>query len=481
MGGRMWDSAEAAKRQKVFDEQNAIRFAREGEAYDHAKHQRETEEAAFRSYGDIESTGQTVGLNTSGFSDGSARMLASQGGQGAVDSAASYANVENARVGLAPSYQTSGESAPTVQMRDATDRDRLNGRRRIAIARRDVAALGAIEAEDKNLAWDEGFSRHYREYKGTEDQIGATAAHINNNSSRITMQSSPDAKGVVRASVVKADGQAEFLKLSRQDQAKLYAAGKLMELNPTRALTMMAEVNKELAAAVAADSGIQFKAAEHNERGRHNQAVEKAAQTTANASASYYGARSADIANDRKDTLEARKLVDAYDLLTPEEQGGAKGQGLIRKYNMLTPGKQVSLAGTGGAKAGAKYEADNVWQDAEKTLIGNGTDPAAIEMQRNAFYARRGFAPKAAVAALLSGRDPASGTKLTEQDVDQFNATFPHTPVDKSKLPWLQPKPSAAPAPQRGGSPFQDSVGAWRRRQGQEEERTRRLQSEFSH
>jgi hypothetical protein len=66
----------------------------------------------------------------------------------------------------------------------------------------------------------------------------------------------PDKDGFVQLSVVKPDGDAAFARLTKQDQAKLYAAAGLMELNPQRAFDMMAQVNKELATAIAAENGM---------------------------------------------------------------------------------------------------------------------------------------------------------------------------------------------------------------------------------
>lgn len=94
-----------------------------------------------------------------------------------------------------------------------------------------------------------------KEYTGAPEQIGETAKYLNQNSQRISMGGA-DKNGFVRLSVVKENGEAEFLKLTKQDQATLYAAGKVMELHPLKALEMMAGVNKNLAAAVALENGL---------------------------------------------------------------------------------------------------------------------------------------------------------------------------------------------------------------------------------
>jgi hypothetical protein len=108
------------------------------------------------------------------------------------------------------------------------------------------------QAED---AADEIIKSSIKEYTGAPEQIESTARYLNQNSARISM-GSPDAKGFVRISVVAADGTADFIKLTRQDQAQLYAAGRLLEINPTKALEMMGGVNKNLAAAIAQENGL---------------------------------------------------------------------------------------------------------------------------------------------------------------------------------------------------------------------------------
>ena len=107
-------------------------------------------------------------------------------------------------------------------------------------------------------------------YTGAEDQIGATALHINGTSKSITM-GVPDKDGVVQLAVVTPDRRAQFMSLSRDQQARLYAAGQLMERNPIRAFREIADVNRPLAEALAAESGLVTKVA-----GSNNQAAFKA-------------------------------------------------------------------------------------------------------------------------------------------------------------------------------------------------------------
>lgn len=152
----------------------------------------------------------------------------------------------------------------------------------------DVGSMRQLEAEGRLLNEDTIFGKRVAEYKGTDEQIGAAAAYLNNQSRRITM-GAPDKNGIVRVSVVKPDGTADFLKLGRGEQAKLYAAAGLMELNPVRALGIMGEVNKELAAAVAADNNLESALAQNanDAAGRtatitHQQNTDRRADAAAN-------------------------------------------------------------------------------------------------------------------------------------------------------------------------------------------------------
>jgi hypothetical protein len=129
-------------------------------------------------------------------------------------------------------------------------RQRVSGQMAaIAAATGDIERLRSLETERRTTAEDALIAQRTKEYKATEDQIGATTVFVNQTSRRITM-STPDKNGLVGLSVVTPDGNARFETLSRGEQAKLYAAVGLLDVNPTRALKMMEEVNKDLAQAI---------------------------------------------------------------------------------------------------------------------------------------------------------------------------------------------------------------------------------------
>lgn len=159
-GMRAYQDALVNKRQAVRDERDAEEFTRKKAGWDRADKLQRMEDVAFSEVDDLQRTGQVVGKNTSGFSNPSAQMLHGQGGQAAVDEAASYANVENRRFGL-PAVNTTSVPAdaaaapvPTVTMRQATELDRVGAMERLATARRDVGAMERLAGQRKTAQLD---------------------------------------------------------------------------------------------------------------------------------------------------------------------------------------------------------------------------------------------------------------------------------------------------------------------------------------
>lgn len=129
-------------------------------------------------------------------------------------------------------------------------RQRVSGQlAQLAAATGDIERLRSLETERRTAAEDALIAQSTKDFKGTDEQIGATTMFVNNTSKRITM-SDPDKNGLVGLSVVKPDGRASFETLSRAEQAKVYAAVRLLEVNPTRAMKMIEDVNKDLAQAI---------------------------------------------------------------------------------------------------------------------------------------------------------------------------------------------------------------------------------------
>lgn len=90
---------------------------------------------------------------------------------------------------------------------------------------------------------------------------------------------------------------------------------------------------------------------------------------------------------------------------------------------------------------GVKPERDaaqKAWLDAESKMIAGGYKPDEIRQQQTAFFARRGFAPPEAEAALMAGVHPSTKKPLTAADVAEFNRRYPQSAVQPDQLPWLK-------------------------------------------
>lgn len=109
--------------------------------------------------------------------------------------------------------------------------------------------LSLADAESAQ-AWKKGFGEHLASYTGSPEQIAAIAPYVNSNSKSITLGDPHPETGLVNLSVVKPDGSAVFTQLSRADQARLYAASRMLKTHPAEALKEISAVNKDLAEAV---------------------------------------------------------------------------------------------------------------------------------------------------------------------------------------------------------------------------------------
>jgi len=146
---------------------------------------------------------------------------------------------------------------------------RLQQLEKLAIARRDSSSLERIGKERQAAEDDDFVAKSLKSYTGSDDQIGAAAMYLNNSHAKITL-GDVGKNGMLPISVVKPDGRAVFLELPRHQQAQLYAAGALMERDPTRALQMISGVNKELGAAFDTESKLTLDVAKN-----HNDAAYK--------------------------------------------------------------------------------------------------------------------------------------------------------------------------------------------------------------
>lgn len=435
-GARIGNQWVENERQAKRDAMAAEKFGWERDDRQRAVDDRARQDKAFNDYDELLKSQQAVATNTSGFSDGSARMLYGQGGQQAVDDAASYANVENRRMGLPVQYATSQREMPpapapeggapaqapspaqapkpTVALRPMTEVDRLGGLLNIATAARDLSAMNTLGAARTKAQEDQQFGSWLKEYTGAPDQIGGTAQYLNTTSKRITM-GAPGKNGMVPISFVQPDGQAEFLNLSRQDQAQLYAAGKLMDTNPTRALEVMGKVNKGLADAVAMENGLVDKVAQH--------------QNTA-----AYQSGGLDVQRMNAETNRDYKNIMAGAAQQRANASGGKGAGAMWDQAVEIAGKgyyggnaEKAYEGLkrGQVRGGVQEQADKL----EMELRKSGLPEADVQKQLGGFLAGRGMPSVPALQALRSGRG-ADGKPLTEKDFADWNATYPAMPVE---------------------------------------------------
>lgn len=115
---------------------------------------------------------------------------------------------------------------------------------------------GGIELDNakRAQAWEKGFGEHLAAYTGSPEQIAETVKYLNKHSNSLTLGTPDEKTGLAKVSVVTPDGNSVFLQLSRADQARLYAAGKMLGTHPVQALKEMSAVNKDVAEAVARDN-----------------------------------------------------------------------------------------------------------------------------------------------------------------------------------------------------------------------------------
>lgn len=155
-----------------------------------------------------------------------------------------------------------GLGGGAVPKRAATRLENLGALRGVALASKDAAGLGRLDEQYHVAAFEDAFGKNVKGYTGAPEQIRETAQHINVNSKSLTM-GAPDKQGFIHVSVVTPDREAVFIKLSKQEQAQAYAAGQLLDQYPMKALEILKGVNKDLAAAVAAENGIVDKVGQH--------------------------------------------------------------------------------------------------------------------------------------------------------------------------------------------------------------------------
>lgn len=128
--------------------------------------------------------------------------------------------------------------------------------------------------------------------------------------------------------------------------------------------------------------------------------------------------------------------------------GGGTSGALYKKAEELAKDKDSKFYGKKEQayeflKRGAVKDDDLItWNDIEKKLRGDGASAADIAAQRAGFFGpERGYAPPAAVEALKTGINPRTKRTFNEQDLTDFNRTYPKTPWQDILGPDNAPKP----------------------------------------
>lgn len=169
-----------------------------------------------------------------------------------------------ARAGLAAPRSASLSSAPTAESAQGfrvspmalapqtlaeSERERIYGN--VARIKGDIAGMRQADQNRRAFEYKETFSRYAKEFDSDDaGQVDLAIRQLNTTDGVVTI-GDPDKKGYRELSYVDADGKGKFTKLSRAEQAQLYAAGQMMGSHPEESLAKIREINKELGDALA--------------------------------------------------------------------------------------------------------------------------------------------------------------------------------------------------------------------------------------
>lgn len=276
--------------------------------------------------------------------------------------------------------QPAGLRGPTPPSRRATPLEVNDAAQRVALSQRDMKAWSDLQEKGQTLHENELMGKAA---KAPDDP--ALLQWINQNHKQISL-GTPDKNGITPFSIVSPTGQAMFGMFSKADLAKLKGAAAIMEINPARAFDIIGAVNKDFAAALQTDNGTVMGVGNANNTGAfhsgslNNQAMTaRAAMATAGAAglnartnAEYHGELTKQVKQAAADSAKAREIASEFEDLTPAEQTGAKGLGLIRQFNILNvkPGGQISMGSAGNGKMPATLT------DQEKLVYEKNVLPA---------------------------------------------------------------------------------------------------------
>lgn len=179
---------------------------------------------------------------------------------GEITSSPSAAPVRGAGLGLGGSLSAAPSAAPsaeplaqgfqvqpmTLAPQGVSDAEREAIFGRVARIKGDIAGMRQAEQNRRMFEYKDTFSRYMKEFDADDKGMVDTAIRQLNKTDEVVTIGKPDAKGYRELSFVDEEGEGKFTKLSRAEQAQLYAAGQMMGQYPDEALAKIREINKEL-------------------------------------------------------------------------------------------------------------------------------------------------------------------------------------------------------------------------------------------
>lgn len=163
-----------------------------------------------------------------------------------------------------------------------------------------------------------------------------------------------------------------------------------------------------------------------------------ASANQANAHAGVYN-NMVKLANENREAGAAvKEAIAKYDAL-PDAEKSTKGPQILIDGAVAAAKKTGDITGILNAlKKPDKSGVNAEWSPIEAKLIEQGAKPEEIVVQQSKFMARRGYAPSALTGIIERGVNPETKKPMTEQDVDDYNRTYPNSTIDKATLPWLK-------------------------------------------
>lgn len=259
-------------------------------------------------------------------------------------------------------------------------------------------ALGRIAAASRNF---EGLRQTSGEMRGLQmSQLAAEAVRVplkdiesqlpslNTNTSAYPMLFTGKDKNGYTFLTTDSDGSpGKKFSMNEAQIRQFYLAHRLSEAGyGTEALATMSAVNKDLGEHVSKWNSAMQSTATTNNSAVHNGNQDQTSRITANAAATsagataalsrahqeVYGLQSKVLRQELDGNTQARQLAVQYESLSPAEQAGPKGQGLVRQFNILNvkPGAQLQVPGGGRPAA--------TLSDAEKIAYGKAVDEISM-------------------------------------------------------------------------------------------------------